>query len=498
LGALSLAIDIPRKEIAGQELQRALDAAALAGANQLDGSQAGIDRAEDMVYSALRQNPIGGDSLVDDQDQLEGVAIEFGFYSAADKKFLPLNGEFYDDNLPTAAITNAVHVAATTDSDATFSRIYGFRSLGVQKRDAFAVASIDMERCVVPLALPACQLFLDQDPNNDANPEFDGLVNETFEADKQCPREIIFTEASIWDPWLQEQRLEGYLRYHAYLKLPPTNFTTTENLCGQQTGEHPNCLADLIPGVIGLPLDEEIDLGEAAEPADIIDQINCQEGEDCDKDGDLCRAGTVRVSLGQYLRPLDNGADDALGLLRDPLYSSDISKATARLINGPPELQNNPEALRELNIFPFKEVFGEKNDPATHKLNYPYLRHTLEDRIFRWQPYGEQEKILLQDMGANNWSVPMCHDPAIPANDDNAHVKQVTVMLIVPGHDDVSYCDFNAQFKNYSVTAIPPWSGSLPRVVGFVDINLFDFNFDDLENERPVEDPNILGLVKTN
>jgi len=129
---------------------------------------------------------------------------------------------------------------------------------------------------------------------------------------------------------------------------------------------------------------------------------------------------------------------------------------------------------------PFTEVFGTPDDP---KDNFPFVKHDRLDRILTWPLFGQKNQVLLEEASqAGAWTNPLCHHPSIPANDIGAaRVREVKVMVIAPEDPQrTPYCDFKSQFRGGLVEAWPPYKDTNPRVIGFVRINLFDFNFEKL------------------
>jgi len=103
---------------------------------------------------------------------------------------------------------------------------------------------------------------------------------------------------------------------------------------------------------------------------------------------------------------------------------------------------------------------------------------------------------LTAEMEANDWTNPLCHSkswertdagrPAVYANDrDRARVLKVVVPLVIPdpAHDQqaayqISYCDAGSQVgTSRYLNAQAPYGNTRPMVVGFIEANIFDFNF---------------------
>lgn len=497
LGILAYAVDLPRGQIEVTELQNALDAAALAGARQLDGTGSGINRAQDAILTVLANNNVGGDPL-----NADDVEIEFGFYAASDNANYSFEGmalEGVYGGIPVESLINAVRVQGTNQTPTVFGRVWGFTELGRSDRQAVAVANRELEQCVLPFAVPACQLLLNQDPNDD------GYYTDKVDYEKQCARELIITEASFWEPLPYAQRGLGFMRYQWLTRLPSVQFDGPNKECGVASGGlHPNCRAEVIQGTMAVPpnLLKEFSSGghenqqSVAVPPDIflkimedlLDKKNCPSGENCLK----CSP----VKLGTFLHPLENAVDTGDGLL---LAQEKSQKLQSLLYDFIQKDVDNPT---------FTAAFGDARS-STAEYNYPFLRSKPEDRVIMWPNYQEDHQILMDDMGPWQYTNPMCHYRGTDADGnqqetpvdspDEGRVREVVIMLVAPGVEEADYCDFNFQYnKADAVSAVPPSEYYKPRVVGFASAYLFDFNFSNLSEEFTDEAPKYIRKGQDN
>lgn len=507
LGALVIAIDLPHKDNVDKELRAALDLASLAAARELDGSAEGVARAVAAANYTVQHNSPKGASITFDPDD----DIALGFYGkihcaehqppcsdSACRACQDADGqqEIYHfqelckagdtsgsfRGLPISAVANAVKLSATAEPAIVFSRIFGAESSGSVRVRSAAAADQSPEECVFPYGVPACQLFLNPNANESA------LALDYYDAQGQCGRDLIFTESSMYDPWVWDKRGKGYVYSSFMPRQPSIRFTTDKNDCGYASGTTgPNCRLASLPGVLALPLAEGEDPGAAADPKQILELL---ESWASGKSDEQC----LRVPLGASLKPLDNGVDDVYGLLSNEALRDRMGRAMAALLTEPAPATAG-----------FSEVFGDVMDPDNPpQPNYPFLRNNPIDRILRWEPFTAAQQILMPAMGEWQWTNPLCHDARIPANDRaRARVREVTVMALVPGDERFSYCDFAAHFEGAPLNAWPPYNETKPIVAGFVKVYLFDFNYDDL-GERPdsgllfadLPDAGPLGIVE--
>ncbi len=492
LGIFAFGVDFPRRDNATAQLQAVLDSSVLTAVKQLNGTLQAIEDAREIIDSAITENTFDGAAEISfnkDED------VVFGFYSkvtcinlptgctsarcrACDKQpdkaeiffFEELDPRGQYSGLPSRSLINAMKVKADVKVRGSFTNFFNAEDTGTVSITSAATTDSTTEECVFPLAIPACHLFLNTDPN-----DLSTLQLEDWSPRAQCPREIIFSESSLWDPWVYESRGYGYQRALMPIDQEPVfNNKGVRNRCGMLPGERgPNCMMQPIPGILALPRA----FGDAhkTEVENLIDAFVQMEKASGDK-------ACFKVSIGDEVRPIDNSTDDADGLLTGG-FADKLEESLAALLNA----SANPR---------FIDVFGDP-EKSTAQPNYPYLR-SGSHRLLRWPTYTNADKILLEDMGEWQWTAPLCHNPSIPANDRaSARVREVNVMLVVPssvmdlGTDLTPYCDFRSQFLGGAIAAWPPYSYTRPRVIGFLKVNLFDLNFrnlGDAANKVPTAD----------
>lgn len=514
LGVLAYAMDLPRGQVELTELQNAIDAAALAGARQLNGSGQGVERAQEAIYAVLAHNRVGGVPIDSSQ-----VKIRFGFYGAPDNSNYSFEamipGEKYG-GVAVESLINAVQLLGVNQTPTVFGRVWGIGNLGEAERQAIAVANNELEQCVLPLAIPACQLLLSQDPNEE------GFYTEQVDYQRQCAREVVITEASFWEPLAYARRGIGFMRYQWLNRLPAVQFDKASKECGvSKAGMYPNCRAELIQGTMVVAPDQlkEVmsDSGDyqqsmAISPDQFLKVLkNMLRDQDSADDRGGLRCSLVK--LGTFLHPLENGVDSGDGMLLARDKGRKLESILYDLIQGDAE---NPT---------FSSVFGDAR-AGTAADNYPFLRSKFEDRVISWPNFQSDRQILMDDMGSWQYTNPLCHYRGhdedgnvkeIPINSpDQGRVREVVIMLVAPGLEHTDYCDFDFQYnKSSAVQAAPPSAYYKPRVVGFASAYLFDFNFSNLSEQFSDETPrygyqaggnvnvelidnNPLGIVSTN
>jgi hypothetical protein len=151
LGFSALAVDIGMIRVAATQLQVSLDAAALSGATEFDGSSGGIENAKARAIEIAGLNPVLSTTLlVVDSDITIGVVGEDGAWTLWD-------GVDPDE-------VNAIRVAHTPPqlASALGSVAFGIASYALSAR-AMAVRAHDNDKaisteCFLPLAVPDCKV----------------------------------------------------------------------------------------------------------------------------------------------------------------------------------------------------------------------------------------------------------------------------------------------------------------------------------------------------
>lgn len=406
LGITALMVDIPRQEILVLELQAASDAAALAAAEQLDGTEAGWERAKEAARIALHANSVSGvraDALIPTGIGNENWLRLMAYYNLGehgeDQSFrqIDLNPYIKDDEeflgLSPYALGNAARVTlAFKNFKTTFARVLNHKGINTIERSATAVANTDTEQCVLPFAIPACELFKKLDPSGGDGPSRSNWETETPDIAGAATRELIFMEAIPYAPITYSFRGAGLERHLFYPALPRAEFPRWgSTTCGVGGGNQENCRAGLLHGVLGMHSDYQDERSDymgtkipaTAEPAELAEYLA--------KDG-----GCRKVKIGSFFRPLENAAEDGKGLLRSQAVAGEVGERFAELINESPVL--------------FTAAFGDASEGRqAAKPNYPYLRYGIsavggrsngDERVYSWSPYRSDQRILLADMSA--------------------------------------------------------------------------------------------------
>jgi len=149
LGSAALAIDLAVVNLAHQQLRSAVDAAALAGASNIDGTSDGMDRARASALATSSANQVRGEPVT-----LAAGDVVFGEWNFENGSFTPSNE---------APEVNALQIRRTVPKVPTpFAGVLMWnQSLDV---DAEAVAvrpplePIAIADCFLPVAVPSCMV----------------------------------------------------------------------------------------------------------------------------------------------------------------------------------------------------------------------------------------------------------------------------------------------------------------------------------------------------
>lgn len=512
-------VDLSRKELTVKQLQDAADAASLAASLKLDGTREGWKDAKRAAIGIIRSYDIltvgrgvqdasfsmdeGGmpDILETDPTykDITGVVngltitVERGVYWASptdpsQMEFRSLEGKvessFLDENnqplpilhgVPTYVVANAVRVSVGSRGFVyALADLLGLPNSGAMERTSVSTSDEVTEQCVVPVAIPLCQLLAELNPA--VTSKYQSIK---FNSAEQCPRELVATEANPTGTTVTStstsavtgdveanaiRRAEGIVRSESYHRWPVRG--GSRNKRGLPIG-----------GVLGLPsVDRPASGKEEANPAEFAGFLQNPDG-------------CVKVKLGTRFKPLMNSVGIG-GLYTDHVNSVEL--ALRNLINS--------------SGTSFQDAFGPRYAPRT---NYPHVRYTEEDLKYQWPVKsaggGSREGELLMSPPPTSgktvtpsgeevgwwYTNPLCHDyggnydsttSGIPANNpEQARAKPVTVMLIAPSLADDktgrgAYCDFNALFTGAEQNTTAPLASTEPVVVGFVRAHLFDFN----------------------
>ena len=411
------------------------------------------------------------------------------------------------------SISNAVRVKINLESlPTTFGRLLGIDAFNDLERSAIAVTHEELQLPVAPIAIPLCALQLNTDPYAGEGEH----TTESIDLAMQCTRQGVATEA---DP-LRElpevfgavdklraeneilRRREGFTRFQTFPRPSYVDYSSAKgpNKCVSSTynGRAHNCKNILLSAVMGVP---SFAAGNEADAKQVANAF---------------RQGS-EARLGMYFAPLTNVRDFS----DNPAYRGAIADAI-----------NSPETRNQHNAsVTFKDAFTTSADGnIAARTNFPAIRtfhpappaYDPEQR--GWNPSftqtydlklywptlyegangGPAIETLLMDLEGNSYTRapldytnPMCHDPAIPINSlnstkpDRHRVRRMLAPVIAPGTPKrpdgkpAMYCNYDEVFENYQAngesSAVAPVPKSLPVIVGFVPINLYDFNLQDLD-----------------
>jgi hypothetical protein len=544
---IALVVEIPQQEVLQTQAKIASDSAALAAASHLDGTISGWEKAALTASHNLESNLFVNSSF---QKQNTTYSIEFGFArmtsdpngSANDNQFdsfvkvplqtLPagcdsaltcLNFDFLDSaharyfGASQKSIANAVRINVTSQGAASvFGKIVGVMGYGQINKSAVSLVYDQQEYCVAPLAIPACALFLDTDPNHYGPPSIDKeYLLDDFDPILQSGRELIFTEASPWKPWTFHKRAFGLNRHLTYHRPPLINYTNIvgfpsdgPNECGipassDPNKKYPNCRADAIFGVLGAPGSSPGDT-EAISPFDLEDYFTefAKEWKNGPPSISTC---SVKARFGAPFRPLENAVDNKFGLLSNETYADGDNPPTMDGDEPPKKIISR--ALKKLMPYMSTENFRNTfyDTDGQPKANIPLTRSTIEESIIRWPPYDKvssssideavftsddtstttidertNTRILLklQAPGQPNSHIkPLAHPKGYVTSEVEHGVKEVLAMVIGPAGQN-PYCDYPAFLEQRQQWNTTPHSQSAPRIIGFVKVILVDYNFD--------------------
>lgn len=151
LGFAALSIDIGYQHLSKAQLAASMDAAALAGASQLDDTSSGLSLARSAAQELAMMNPAGGHTIALDANSANDPNgdIVTGVW----------DGESFSASTDAASV-NAVSVASDVQLSAMFSMIaFNRMNLGVNARTvAYSPPPVGAGavECILPFALPDC------------------------------------------------------------------------------------------------------------------------------------------------------------------------------------------------------------------------------------------------------------------------------------------------------------------------------------------------------
>ena len=393
---MALVIDHSKESLALETLQRAADAAALAGARNLDSSRAGWLNAKKAAVLAIKKNPIHGTSpeavqplKLDDPKQ----PADYWLYPGSDPANVTTSGSagglrvtvergtmWWNSKLKNGKggyafsslekaqngrwqglmqsylVANAVQVKVTLDRLPNFfGKVIGVGSFDNLTRTALAVSDSQTEIEVAPLAIPYCQLLLDTEVNSTQNwdPTQVSTANDSYLAENYLPeqqqmRELVFTEADPksdllnWNgtrPTASLVRREGLTRFESFIRRPYVEYKygNSVGICGTAlNGSAPSCKHLPLYGTIGKPSTSADQVTYAGDVAHLFALANQKQ---------------LKARLGNYFAPLQEPRD----------LSGDIETASSEIAK---YINNTTDH--------FEDVFLE-GTPLKAKPNFPFI-----------------------------------------------------------------------------------------------------------------------------
>lgn len=406
VAVLAMVVDHSRQSLSLETLQRAADAAALAGAKRFNGKLNGWREAKQAAVLALKQNPIHGvtPELLATLQLLEGpsafnaptsvhegsrgkigklnVTIErgvlwhdFALRSPISEAFPEgRQGGFRFVSLEThgdAAVpipqgvegylySNAVRVTLSLDSLSTsFGRVMGVLGFSNLARSAIAVTHEELEVSIAPIAIPLCALRLNDDPY--AQPDQQQLSEINFSA--TCARQGIGSEAdpkrelqsflgsrleSIQNDEIARRR-EGIARFESYLRPLYAYYDPAKGISvcftGNKAGYRHNCKTIPLWGVLGVPSSSPGRRATASEVAEAF-------------------VNGIRTSPGQFWASLES--------LQGFKLSPSLTDAIAQSIVNPAFEDRN--TYRSTFYDEFTEGLEGNDSVRLARRNFPFIR----------------------------------------------------------------------------------------------------------------------------
>lgn len=506
---LAFVIDIPSEELIAKQVQAASDAAALAGASELDGTAAGFIRAKQAAVAALKGNKIKGASQnfgdnrsfalnsgpiynqTTDGAIYRGtsgasgnlsVTIERGLYwssvDGSNYEFTSLEDASTGTKfgLPLTTFANAVQVSVRINNiDTMFAKVFGIGAYQPIGRSSKAVNDSELEREVAPFAVRACDLLLDTSPSVTHGTHF----TENYSPAKQCERNSITFREPLWDtagagpltitpPYdlgtTGKTRRGGYYRYLEF-KRPPlySKGGTGSDVCfpsGTGPGTYVNCKALPMMGALGIP-------GTSYSKASAAEILGALSGS------------PILAKVGQPFRSLEDPT---------PLWST-----STRTGGG----LDSDQALASWINSGSLALASEFYSGSTPTAEFPWLRTSSSgsDKNLYLRDYwpddnNNKQSFIMQAFTANQWTNPMCHADGVAVNNKTtAKGRKAWVPVLAAtkrqGDSDIILCDWDRTFSDQTSRSTPVVSLAEPRIIGFLKIDAYDGNFLDLDTKFP-------------
>lgn len=530
IGIVALVVDLTRQQIIASQLQNMTDAASSAATRELDGTLIGWNRAQAAALAVLQNYRLfGADSSLQglvfsssnnsSPEARAGntvISLDRGIYmlkqpdgetkeeDIGKQSFQSFEaGSYRYGGAPAFSVANSVRVYARLENvKSTFGRVISGDTMGNLERESTVIADGDDEECVLPVAIPLCQLMLNTNPHDQGN-----YTNE-YDANQQCQRDVIAIEANHE----VSQRLDGLERYDSYYRPPlfPPNISASSappspapfNACGDDppknaNGQFINCKALGLRAVLGVP--EDPNSGTATEPSTpkaVADAIITNWG------AQASQRGCIKTKRGARFRVLHSTADGQGSALSGGggtfLENSSLKETLVKMIEG------DPDKTEDKDIKNFRDIFYANNKLAS---NYPLPRRAdiQPENQLRWPAIinNKLQSLTARYVGAQNeaqYTNPFCHTIGITRDDPgSAKAREVKLMVIAPSSPSIDYCDFDRLFdadNNYKPTL--PTQETKPVVLGFVRAYLYDFQIeklaDDAVNNAFKKPPILAGL----
>ncbi len=531
---IAMVIEHSRASLTLTGMQRAIDAASLSAAKQLDGREGGWQKAKSAALRSIKDNIIHGvaNNTVKALQLTSGVSSWLkagtqnsgtegqiaGFHLTVERglmmydenlrdgeggyHFLPLEESPNWKGVPTYLIANAVKVTAHLDTlSTTFGKFLGV--LGFSNFDKVSIARTDQESEVevAPFAIPYCNLLLDTSPYTTGGSH----LTKFFDSVQQRQRPLMFAEANpkgtllSWsgmrDASVEKNRREGLTRCESYFRQPYVSFNSGGGLCypnGISAGMAQNCKHVPMYGVMGVPV--------AKNPR------TAANGDDIRRAVELASRGKLKASVGHYFKSLEKITNRELdGAARQSLvdfitngnttFAKEFTDATP---------QGSPIPWTAKDNFPFIRTFHPcgQADPEKRPVCDPQSQDADLEIAWPTSQTDDSGSIIVDKMNmdqrltdlaqphirrAGDYSNLMGHDDLIPLDNPGAHnVRRMKVPVIAAYNERLGngqaaqLCDWNAVFSGSAPDAVAPVTSASLIVVGFVDIVFYDLNVQDL------------------
>lgn len=164
IGMGALAVDTSYAFFVRQQAINAADAAALAGATGLDGTEDGMALAIERAQAIAAVNQAGGAPVL-----LDGNDIEFGFWDDETREFVPSDDPEEVDAIAVRAVVETQGLLGEAAFGKSIERVSG-RAVGLSQE-----GRADTVECFLPIAIPSC--LIEQGGGPEAAQEIDMVLN---------------------------------------------------------------------------------------------------------------------------------------------------------------------------------------------------------------------------------------------------------------------------------------------------------------------------------